>query len=554
MNTNSNGAAPRGQLSLAGLLVGAIGCVIITASSAYTALKMGALPWPTIFTSLTALVCLRALGKTSVADATITQVIMSAGSMVAGGLAFTVPAIWILGERTPSPWVLLAVTLAGTLLGLVATALIRRRFIDESDLEYPIGVAAAETLKVGSAGAGAGVRLFVSMGLSGLWCICRDVLALMPVVAFQLPVPGVAFGLYNSPMLVSVGFLLGVVPAIFWLVGALLVNVGLPLVAQVTGFTDPAQASVWASSLGMGLMMGSGVGVILKDIVPSVWRSMRSRSTARTAPAADDAALRRRFSSRDRILLSSLAICAAALLVFALKLNPLVLVAAVVLTFIASIMSAQSVGSTGIDPMEVFAGLVAVLCAGLVVTGHVELLLIAAAAAIACGLAGDVMSDFKTGALLDVSPRTLWVAQAVGALLGAAVSVVVILVLFNAFGPQSFGPGKAFVAAQANMVAALVGGIPAPGFFAAGLAAGVGLYMLGVPAMMIGLGAYLPFYMSATAVLGALVRLVWERLGARSSRTPEQREASSTMVASGVLGGESIVGVVIALVSLFAGM
>lgn len=82
--------ALRGQLSFAGILIGCIGCVIITASSVYTALKMGALPWPTIFTSITALVLLRALGHTSLNEANITQVIMSAGSMVAGGLAFTI--------------------------------------------------------------------------------------------------------------------------------------------------------------------------------------------------------------------------------------------------------------------------------------------------------------------------------------------------------------------------------------------------------------------------------------------------------------------------------
>ena len=96
--------ALRGQLSFAGILIGCIGCVIITASSVYTALKMGALPWPTIFTSITALVLLRALGHTSLNEANITQVIMSAGSMVAGGLAFTIPGIWILGLADEVSW------------------------------------------------------------------------------------------------------------------------------------------------------------------------------------------------------------------------------------------------------------------------------------------------------------------------------------------------------------------------------------------------------------------------------------------------------------------
>ena len=97
MSTVPNRAEERGQLSAAGIVIGLVGCVIITASSVYTALKMGALPWPTIFTSITALVLLRAFGRKSLNEANITQIIMSAGSMVAGGLAFTIPGIWMLG-------------------------------------------------------------------------------------------------------------------------------------------------------------------------------------------------------------------------------------------------------------------------------------------------------------------------------------------------------------------------------------------------------------------------------------------------------------------------
>ncbi|MEE0026549.1 MAG: OPT/YSL family transporter, partial [Atopobiaceae bacterium] len=102
------------KLSVVGIAIGIVGCVIITASSVYTALKMGALPWPTIFTSITALVLLRAFGRTSLNEANVTQIIMSAGSMVAGGLAFTIPGIWMLGLADNTSWSdMLFVALAG---------------------------------------------------------------------------------------------------------------------------------------------------------------------------------------------------------------------------------------------------------------------------------------------------------------------------------------------------------------------------------------------------------------------------------------------------------
>ena len=70
--------------------------------------------------------------------------------------------------------------------------------------------------------------------------------------------------------------------------------------------------------------------------------------------------------------------------------------------------------------------------------------------------------------------------------------------------------------------------------------------------MMFGLGVYLPFYMSLTAALGAGVRWVYERVCA--ARGVADSEEKGVVVASGVLGGESIVGVVIALSSVIAGL
>ena len=58
-------------ISVTGIIIGIIGCIIITASSVYTALKMGALPWPTIFTSITSLVLLRAFGHRSLNEANV---------------------------------------------------------------------------------------------------------------------------------------------------------------------------------------------------------------------------------------------------------------------------------------------------------------------------------------------------------------------------------------------------------------------------------------------------------------------------------------------------
>lgn len=561
-----NQRAPwRGQISAAGILIGCIGCVIITASSVYTALKMGALPWPTIFTSITALVLLRAAGRTSLNEANVTQIIMSAGSMVAGGLAFTIPGVWMLGLGAELSWIEIGgVALAGTLLGLVCTALIRRRFVEESDLEYPIGTAAAETLMASRAGGATGKRLFGSMAAAGIWCALRDLAGVIPAMIGALPIPGVAFGIYNSPMLLSVGFLVGGAAVAFWLAGGLIANFGIILGGSAAGLWDVANAQGIVSSLGMGLMMGSGIGVVVRDILPAAFRSAhngRRDDDHANVPA-------RAFGKLDRSVLSLFVAAAALLVCLVLGLSPIACAVVVVLAFVTTIMSAQSVGQTGIDPMEIFGLIVLLVIAALGESDQVRLFFVAGVVAVACGLAGDVMSDFKTGKIIGADPRAMWIGQAIGALIGCAVSVAVMCALLNAYGADAFGPGKLFVSAQASVVATMVSGIPSVSAFALGLVAGVALYCLGIPSMMLGLGVYLPFYMTLSASLGAAVKIAYDRVAsirnarasgdattnANTDADETSHEETGIIIASGVLGGESIVGVIIALASVASGL
>lgn len=539
------------QLSAAGIVIGIVGCVIITASSVYTALKMGSLPWPTIFTSITALVLLRAFGRRSLNEANVTQIIMSAGSMVAGGLAFTIPGIWMLGLSDEVGWVeMLLVALAGTLLGLTATALIRKRFVDESELEYPIGVAAAQTLTASKAGGKTGRRLFGSMGIAGVYCLLRDALGVIPSMLLTLPIPGVTFGIYNSPMLLSVGFLVGGVSVALWFGGALVGNLGITVVGPALGLCDVATAQGIVSSLGMGLMMGSGLGVVVRDVIPGAVRFLR-----RSKGTADDASLTD-IRGKDHGLLALFVAVAALLICVGLGLGPLQTVIVVLLSFVTCTMSAQSVGQTGIDPMEIFGLIVLLIVAAIGGTDQIRLFFVAGIIAVACGIGGDVMSDFKTGALIGTDPRAMWVGQVIGALIGCVVATVTMVALVGAYGTGAFGPGQLFVSAQASVVATMVSGIPSVPTFVAGLVAGIVLYCLHVPAMMIGLGVYLPFYMSLSASLGALVKVVYDQVAKHHPRPDAEisHDDNGIVIASGLLGGESIVGVLIALSAVIAGL
>lgn len=568
--------AIKGQLTLRGVLIGCIGCAVITASSVYVALKMGALPWPIIFAAILSLFLLKWIsrGKSTLNEANVTHTVMSSGAMVAGGLAFTIPGAWMLGLADDVSWVQLAViALGGSALGLLGSIALRRHFIDEVKLEYPIGEAAAQTLKAGDAGGSTGKMLFGSMGFAAVYTLLRDALGVIPSMLCNLSIPGVAFGIYNSPMMLAVGFLVGTGAIVVWFAGAVLGNFGVIVGGSAAGLWSVEFGQQLASCLGMGCMMGCGIAVIVRDIIPKAAKSLSARMgrqmdesrnlclKAQVVPnleadACGDAAASRRRARGIGVGALVLA-CVAVATCLLLDLPFLVSLAVVVAAFVACAMSAQSVGQTGIDPMEIF-GLIVLLCvAGIAQMAQVKLFFIATLVAVACGLAGDVMNDFKAGRVLGTNPTAQWVGQAIGGIVGSVVAVAVMCVLLQAYGPDAFGVGKEFVSAQASVVATMVSGIPNLPAFLIGLGVGFVLYLLRFPSMMFGLGIYLPFYMSLTTFLGAMAKVVFDAVmkRRRASLDDEARQAAERrteeggmVVASGLLGGESVMGIVLAMI------
>ena len=202
------------QFTLRGVIIGGLGAMIITMSSMYIALKASSLPWPIIFVALVSMFALKLCGNTNINEINVTHTIMSAGAMVAGGMAFTVPGIWMLG-LTPDTGAsmkiaLVIVALSGVILGLIFTALLRKYFVVTQNLPYPMGQAAADTLVIGDKGGKKAGILFGSMAFSALWAAVRDWFGKIPaLMTFGVSIPGGVFGIYMSPMMMSVGYILG---------------------------------------------------------------------------------------------------------------------------------------------------------------------------------------------------------------------------------------------------------------------------------------------------------------------------------------------------------
>ena len=354
-------------------------------------------------------------------------------------------------------------------------------------------------------------------------------------------------GLYNSPMMLAMGFTVGIVPAVVWFIGAVLGHFGIVWALPALGIVDLATAGDIRVSIGLGLMLGCGAGTIVASFM-TAHRNAKLRAE-QGGVSEDDSSHR---LSIPRGIIAFVTAAAALLMTIALGLNPAASIIVTVGAWFCPYLSAWLTGTTGINPMEIFGMLVLLLVRFLFVgTSTKVLFLVAAVIAVACGIGGDLMNDFKAGDQLGTNPRDQYIGEVVGGIVGAVVAALLLMGMHRVYGSDAFGPNGQFVATQATNVAAMAGGIAHVPAFIVGIIAGCVLAILGLPVITLGIGVYLPFVMSSGAAIGAAVRIIFDRL--HKDDAPEDvaaRAARASTVASGLLGGESLVGVLIALVAL----
>jgi putative OPT family oligopeptide transporter len=522
------------QLTVRAMILGALGAVVITASSTYVALRMGALPWPTIFVAILSLTILKALGRTNINEINVTHTAMSAGGLVAGGLAFTIPGIWMINQDAKVGFsTLVIITLCGTALGLIFTALIRKHFIEGEKLPFPMGIAASQTLIAGDEGGKKGKYLFSSLGVSAVFTALRDQFGVIPaaLTSQALFAKNIFFGAWLSPMAAGIGYIIGPLYMGTWFLGAVLSYfLIIPVGVSAGIFPSVDAATAFKNSMGIGLIVGSGVGVLVKGVLPKAKEIFAPMISGKV----EEGEINMRWAP---IVFAAVALIATALT--EMSLIPSILTILGVWVTVA--MAATITGQTGINPMEIFGILVLLFVKIFLTPGTVEAFLIAAVVAIACGLAGDALQDFKAGYILKSDPKAQLVAEGIGGFIGAFVSVIVLFVMHNAYG--AMGPGTELVAPQAYAVSTMVTGLPNPPAFVVGLVIGAVLYFFGIPGMTIGIGMYLPMVISTTAGLGGIFRYVLDR------KYPASQE-NGTLISSGFLGGEGVTGVILAIIKV----
>lgn len=523
------------QLTVRGVVTGILGLVVITASSMYVALRMGALPWPTVFVTVLSMTVLGRMKGSTLQEINVTHTLMSAGAMVAGGLAFTIPGIWMIdpsAEVNVLPIMVMAV--CGAVLGTLFSAVYRRNLIEEQKLVYPIGEAAYQTLVTGISKGKESLKLFVSMGASIVFTAMRDAFGWIPSVLTLFKGGAVVqpITIWISPMALAIGAMIGRLSAFLWLGGAVLGYLLIVPIGLSTGlFQDMAAANLFRENLGIGLMLGTGIGVFVKAAVDAVKKGK-----------AGDQKSSRPVQKKGVVVCLVVGLLSVLMMAVFTDMSIPTAIIAVLGVCLTTLLSGILTGQSGVNPMEVFGILVMLLVQVSFNPPLMVLFLTAGLVAVACGLSGDVMNDLKSGYMLKTDPKQQILGEAIGGVIGAVVSVLVLFLMKNSFG--AFGT-EALPAPQARAVASMASGLgDSPAFFV-GIAVGVVMYLLGIPGATLGLGIYLAINISLIVGLGAIVALIVKK-------TTKVQDNDISLVSSGFLGGEGITGVVIAIISMLS--
>ncbi|MFM7433020.1 MAG: OPT family oligopeptide transporter, partial [Gammaproteobacteria bacterium] len=242
------------QLTLRAILLAIVLAMILAAANTYLGLFAGMTIASAIPAAVVSMAVLRALGGGGILENNIVQTGASAGSSIASGVIFTIPALVILGfwQDFKYSWVL-AIAGLGGILGVLFSVPLRRALIVEQKLAFPEGQAAAEVLKTGE-NPSEGIRILGFSALGGAFAklAAASGLRLIPDAAASAGFFGKYLGYFGtnlSPALIGVGYIVGLNVGIVVLAGAMLSwNIAIPVYAA---YVLPGNAELAAMAAGL---------------------------------------------------------------------------------------------------------------------------------------------------------------------------------------------------------------------------------------------------------------------------------------------------------------
>ncbi len=604
----------RVELTLRGVILGALITLVFTAANVYLGLKVGLTFASSIPAAVISMAVLRAFRGATIWENNIVQTVASAAGTLSS-IIFVLPGLVMIGWWTGFPfWQSFGICVVGGILGVMYSVPLRRAMVTGSDLPYPEGVAAAEVLRVG-AGAVASDDVdhaaAVAENKAGFMTVVWSSIAsalFAAVIGTKLfagevagyvragaSVTGLDIGL--SLALVGVGHLVGVTVGVAMLVGIVLAwGVFVPILSSfhpVTGDVATLAGSVFrkevrfigAGAIGVAALWS--LGRLTGPVVGGVISSLRA-SRARREGAGDSLPITERDIPFNTVLLVSAACLAPLAVLLGAFLNgtplagsmvPLIvgalayvviagLIVAAVCGYMAGLIGSSNSPVSGLAILTVLGAsllLLVVAHPGDPVAGKALVayaLFVTAVILNVATISNDNLQDLKTGQLVGATPWRQQVALVFGVIFGAIVIPPVLDLLNRAYGfagsPMHGITAQPLAAPQATLISALSNGVITGqlpwNLLGIGALVGVAIVIVDevlrrtvrrqFPPLAVALGIYLPMSVTFMVVVGAFAGKAYGRWSA-TRRNPDVAKRLGVLLASGLIVGESLFGVIL---------
>lgn len=501
-------ALPQREITLRVIVLSFLLTVILAASNCFLALKIGYLTSASIPAAILSMGILRFFKDASLLENNLVQTSASAGEAIAGGIAYTAPALILVhywfGFDYLKTFVL---ALTSGVLGILLSIPLRRFLVNEKNLTFPEGKAIAEVLKAGAQKSVGLKEILWGGGIGGLLEFAQSGLQIISNSAqywFFIGSNLFGFGMGFSATLVGAGYLMGFQIALSLMIGAILgFAIGVPWMNHMyplshVGMDTTALAmQIWQEKIryvGIGAMLFSGLWTLIhlassfaRGLKATIGRTFEDHArTVQVERTEQDLPFRYITAGIFSMLILLFWVFHATL-----DLNKLGIATSWQIPFLLSSLAYMAIlGFLFAAICGYFSGLVgvsatpgsAIVIAGFLLTGTLLKMMkdihpivsetqvleyIAATILVGCvitgisAIANDNIQDLKTGHLIGATPWKQQVMLLFGAVIAATLIPFLMQLLFSVYGigdvlPRPFmDPTHALAAPPAMMMATL---------------------------------------------------------------------------------------------------
>jgi len=598
------------EITTRSIVFGIVMNIIFSAAATFLALKVGqgietAIPISILSVGLSGALLRAGRRASSLLEHVNILAISTTSGIVAGGTVFTMPAIYILGldeklgmSRTTLFLQIFLVPLFGAILGAVFLVPFRRYFVRDmhGKLPFPEGTATNEILVTGSADStGQAIVLIYSFIVGALYNCFGATLKYFGETFTTVVIPRMhrltdevkaVFFLGTGAELMGLGFIIGLRYASIICAGSFLswfviIPMLAPLGEEALRVLNPSLAGMKAEQIFRAIPRNIGIGGIFAAGLISILKMSKVIVTAlRQALGglfSGGGADRQDRTDQDLsypALFVIAGVTTVALALFfrfvvlvnmpgATKLTIIAVLLALGAAFLFTTVSAWAIAMISTTPISgmtvttIIITAVVLLNAGLPKSneGMLAVLLVGGVVASALSMAGTLVTEFKISYWLGATPRRVQTSAMIASVLASVLVTATIMGLATTKGFDQTVSKEALQAPQANVMASalqsFVGGGQVPWvLYGVGAIIAIIMTMLGISGLAFALGMYLPMELNTPILVGAMVAHLVSR-GTSDPATAKARADKGILIASGLIAGGAIMGVMSAILTAF---